>query len=293
MNVLEKIEQQRKKCPYLIYGGAILVAIAFIFTLVFLFTNNGVILGFLIAFLIIGLTIFFVGYGILNNIQRQFKDYIVKAVQKDILPNAIYQENQGVALDDVYKSGLLQVADRSKSKNLMLGTYNNIDFKTCNLYLEERRLHTDKKGNRSVSYVPYFDGKVLIFDFNKTFKSNIIITEASLLEGFYSMKKINYSNDHFNKKYKIYSEDEEFTNLVLNDSIVEALLELDKHNPDSLMISINNTKLYIAINNIDRNLDKVDLNKEINFGVIEYIKKRMDIISYIVSFITENDQLFD
>ena len=173
MRELEILEQKRKKCPYFIYGGIVGAIVSFL--LLILCGHMPVLPIFIILCLFSIIVFIILGNVQFKKIEKDFKNIYMKKVVNDILPGSTYKENMGIALNDVYRSGLLKKADRSRSEDLITGCIKGVNFKTSDLQLLERREHVDSKGHRTVTYVPYFTGRFFIFDFNKNFKGNIML----------------------------------------------------------------------------------------------------------------------
>ena len=290
MRELEVLEQKRKKCPYYVYGG---IGGA-IFSILLLILVSGTDIGILIflCFLLLITSGVFIGVGNIQfkKIEKEFKQIYMQKIVNEIIPGAKYNENMGIALNDVYRSGLLKEADRSKSEDLIVGNIDGVNFKTCDLQLLERREHVDSKGHRTITYVPYFTGRFFIFDFNKNFKGNLVITEASFSKP-YGMKKISMESEEFNKKFKTYAHDDLSAFYVLTPHLMVSLLDLEKQNPGCIMISMNSNVMYMAINN-NRDTFSLKMNQKIDDSLIEFFRKDMSVINNIIQEMKLNNKIF-
>ena len=288
MKELEKLEQKRKKCPYFVYGGVI-GAIVF-FLLLILCGHMPVLPVFIILCLLTSIILIIVGNVQFKKIEKEFKNIYMQKVVNEILPGSTYQENMGVALNDVYRSGLLKEADRSRSEDLIMGCIKGVNFKTSDLQLFERREHIDSKGHRTVTYVPYFIGRFFIFDFNKNFKGNLVITEASFSKP-YGMKKVSMESEEFNKVFKTYANDDLSAFYVLTPHLMVSLLELEKANPGCIMISMNSNIMYMAINN-NRDTFSLKMNIKIDESLVALFQKDMNVINNIIEEMKLNNKIF-
>lgn len=291
MDKFEKLEQLRKKCPLFIYGGIGTIVLGIILTFLLTIAINGVgtFLGFLV--IITGVVLLIIGNSSFNKIAREFKDACMKEIIDQVLPNSQYTYNMGIPLSDVYKDGLLKRADRAYSEDLIKGNINGVAFKTCDLRLEERRVRTDAKGNTTVTYVPYFVGRYFVFDFNKSFKGDIVVTEAMLPSAFRGLKKIELESEEFNKKFRTYAMDDLSAFYVLTPHLMVSLLELEKNNPGCIMMSMNSNKLCMAINN-NRDTFSIKLNRKIDNTLVELFKREMNVINEIVDEMNLNNKIF-
>ena len=291
MNKFEQLEAIRKKCPQFIFGGiaTIVLGLIFIFLLTMVIGDVCVFLGFIA--IITGSVLIIIGSNRFSKVAREFKDACMQEIIDQVLPNAQYSYNMGIPLSEVYKDGLLKRADRAYSEDLITGNIKGVSFKTCDLKLEERRVRTDSKGNTTVTYVPYFIGRYFVFDFNKNFKGDIVITEGMLPKTFRGLKKIELESEEFNKKFKTYAVDDLSAFYVLTPHLMVSLLELEKNNPGCISISMNSNKLCMAINN-NRDTFSVKLNRKIDNMLVELFKAEMNVINEIVDEMNLNNKIF-
>ena len=290
MKDLEILEQKRKKCPYLAYGGIGGAIVSFI--ILFLTSQAGIVVLQLLSILLLIGSIICIAVGniLFKQIEKEFKGIYMPKIVNQIIPGAIYQEKLGIPLNDVYRSGLLKQADRSRSEDLITGTIKGVNFKTSDLQLLERREHVDSKGNRTVTYVPYFTGRFFIFDFNKNFKGKLVITEASFSKPF-GMKKISLESEEFNKKFKTYAHDDLSAFYVLTPHLMVALLELEKQNPGCIMISMDSNIMYMAINN-NRDTFSIKMNQKIDSKLVDLFESDMNVVNTIIDEMNLNNKIF-
>lgn len=289
MKELTSLEERRKVCPILvgIGTGAIVLGVILLFTLAMTDSFMFPLSMFLCIFP--GIILIVIGNMKFRQVQRDFKNAGMNHIVNEVLPGSTYQENMGIPLNDIYKYGLLQKADRHHMEDLISGTYKDVKFRTCDLRLEERRVHHNGK-TTTVTYVPYFTGRFFEFDFNKNFKGNIVVTEAPLFH-MLGMQKISLESEEFNKKFKTFASDEFSAFYVLTPQLMMTLLDLEKANPGAIMIAINSNKIAIAINN-NRDTFSIRMNQPIDESLFNYLKKDLTIITDIVNELNLNDKIF-
>lgn len=288
MKELEILESKRKKCPYFVYGG---IAGAILSFLLLIATSNMAVIPIFCMLLLMTSIIFIViGNVQFKKVEKDFKNIYMQKIVSEILPGSTYKENMGVPLNDVYRSGLLKKADRSKTEDLITGNIKGVNFKTSDLQLLERREHVDSKGHRTVTYVPYFTGRFFMFDFNKNFKGNLVITEASFSKPF-GMKKVSMESEEFNKKFKTYAHDDLSAFYVLTPHLMVSLLELEQQNPGCIMISMNSNIMYMAINN-NRDTFSIKMNQKIDQKLLDLFEKDLNVINNIIEEMKLNNKIF-
>lgn len=289
MKELEILEQRRKKCPIFIYigiAGLIVGGIVFVLFIGLLPSLVGLPL---LLLIIPGLISICIGNVNFKKIEKDFKRICMEKIITDVIPGATYQENLGIPLNDIYKYNLLQKADRAYTEDLIQGAIDGVKFRTCDLRLEERRVHNNGKST-TVTYVPYFIGRFFEFDFNKNFKGNIIITEAGMVKPF-GTKKISLESEEFNKKFKTFASDEFSAFYVLTPQMMMKLLDLEKANPGCIMIAINSNKMCLALNN-NRDTFTLKMNQPIDDRLYKSIQGDLKIITDIVNELKLNDRIF-
>lgn len=289
MKELEVLEQRRKQCPIFIYVGICGVIIGALLFILFISLDSSLIVLSLLLFLFPGFVFLMIGNIKFKTIEKDFKRICLDKIITDVVPGATYQENLGIPLNDIYSYKLLQKGDRAYTEDLIQGTIDGVKFRTCDLRLEERRVHNNGK-TTTVTYVPYFIGRFFEFDFNKKFKGNIVITEAGIVKPF-GMQKINLESNEFNKKFKTYANDEFSAFYVLTPQLMMSLLDLENANPGCIMIAINSNKMCLALNN-NRDTFSLKMNQPIDDRLYKALQNDLKIITDIVSEMKLNDKVF-
>ena len=94
----------------------------------------------------------------------------------------------------------------------------------------------------------------MIFDFNKEFKSNLIV-ESGFFRNLISREEftsVDTENVEFNKKFNIFAEDEHEAFYILTPSFIEKIENIDeKIESSGIRFLFNNNKLHIGIYNHD------------------------------------------
>ena len=209
---------------------------------------------------------------------------------EEIIPGCQYFSNLGIPLHEIYSYNILKEGDREYIEDLIQGEIKGVKFRTCDLKLEERRVHHNSNGGTTVTYVPYFIGRFFEFDFNKTFKGDIILTESSMMKPF-GMQKISLESEEFNKKFKTFAKDEFSAFYVLTPQVMMSLLDLEKANPGSIAIAINSNKMVLALNN-NKDTFSLKMNQPISDHIFREFKKEMDVINQIIEELSLNNKIF-
>lgn len=226
----------------------------------------------------------FIGGGILSGYAtRQFKKlsnefktiFLPSEIQK-IYPNCTYEVNSGFHEEEIYRSKVLKKQDRYYSEDLMLGEFEGVKFKSADVKLQDVR-----SNGKSTTVVTTFLGRVYRFEFNKQFKSNILINQPNFFSNLFGWNRVKTESVAFNSELSIYSDNEHDAFYILTPHFMEKLLTLDRKYHDKITFSFQNNQLYIAINT---GLDTFDLKmyKRLDLSILnEYQNQLTDIRDFI------------
>ena len=282
MEELVKLEQKRKKSMIFFtrgISGLILGILSFALLAV---SESGAALISVFLLIIPGIVIMTIGTTKFKSLEKEFKSSCMGKILEEIIPGSTYFPKLGIPLHEIYSYGLLKHGDREYIEDLIQGEVQGVKFRTCDLRLEERRVHRNSNGGTTVTYVPYFTGRFFEFDFNKTFKGNLILSESSMIRPF-GMQKVALESEEFNKKFKTFAKDEYSAFYVLTPHVMTSLLDLERSNPGAISISINSNKMAIALNN-NRDTFSLKMNQKIN--------DHMAVINQIVEEMNLNNKIF-
>jgi len=231
-----------------------------------------------------------VGYGKFRKVSRSFKDQVLVKVMKEILPDTIYNPDQGLDEFTVYRTECLKHADRFHSEDLITGSIENVAFRSSAIRLEERHVQHTKNGTR-VYYVPYFVGRIFEFTFNKEFEGYLQVLEAGSPISNRPFKKVQLESIEFNKKFRTFSTTELSAFYVLTPDIMEEVMKLEARNPGRISFSFTGAILYIAINN-NRDTFELRLFKKIDDSIVEEFKQDLLVIHDIIMSLKLNQNIF-
>jgi hypothetical protein len=243
--------------------------------------------------IIIGLaTVVVLGIGMAEyaKIKKSFKSQVLTDMFKTLIPDVEYLPNRGLAPEEAYASEFLKRADRFHSEDFISGKIGEVDFISSDLKLEERHVQHTKNGTR-VYYVTYFLGRVFRFEFNKNFTGNLQVLEAGSPFSRRKFEKVKLESIDFNKKFKVFAEEELTAFYILTPDIMEAIFNLEKRNPGRISMSFLGDHLYVAINN-NRDTFELQMFRKIDETVIEEFKKDLLVIKDFIVSLKLNNKLF-
>ena len=228
-----------------------------------------------------------VGY---YSLKKTFKQDFLAEMFSKLIPDVTYRPETGLSQDEVYSSEFLKRADRYHSEDYIAGKIGDVDFVSSDVKLEERHVQHTKNGTR-VYYVAYFVGRVFRFDFNKVFTGNLQVLEAGSPYSRRKFNKVKMESVDFNKKFKIFAEEDITAFYILTPDIMEAIFNLEKRNPGRISMSFLGDHLYVAINN-SRDTFELQLFRKLDQSVIEEFKQDLLVIKDFIVSLKLNNKLF-
>ncbi len=223
------------------------------------------------------LVIGFLGGGILSGyarsqfkrISNEFKTIFLPDEIQRIYPDCTYDVASGFHEEEIFKSKVLKKQDRYYSEDLMIGKYEGVSFKSADVKIQDVR-----SSGKSTTVVTTFLGRVYKFDFNKRFKSNILVNQPKFFDNIFGWNKIKTESVKFNSELSIFSDNEHDAFYILTPHFMERLLILDRKYQDKISFSFLNSQLYIAINT---GIDTFDLKmfKPLDLTIIDVYKKQL------------------
>ena len=219
-----------------------------------------------------------------NNFKKAYKHLIILEIFKKVFTNVNFLPDKGLNYNLFKTIDVLDKPDRYTTNDYIKATYNNINFETADVHFEER--HTTSKGR--TYYTTMFQGQWYIFDFNKSFVSDVQIIDSNFThtsrKSFFSkpFNKIQLEDMEFNNLFDTYAQNDLDAFYLLTPHVIQKLKTLKYANSGNLIFCFNNNKLHIGVNN-ERNSFEPNLYRPININEIEQqtLQEIYDIISFI------------
>ena len=188
--------------------------------------------------------------------KEMYKKLVVYSTLSKTFTNVRYEPNSGIDRDYLASLDMIDMGDIYESEDYVSGNYKNVAFFLSDINIEEEETKTDSKGNEETYYETLFKGQWMVFDFNKSFKSNIQLAEKVFWGGTdrklfpeKKYKKIKLESSEFNKKFAIFAENEHEAFYVLTPRMMENILSLADKCEAPLFLCFINNQLHIGLNN--------------------------------------------
>lgn len=222
----------------------------------------------------------------------EYKKTIVASHLGKIFNELRYEPKNGLSKDLLRSTGMIRTGDIFDSSDYISGNYKNIKVEGSDIHIEEEHTTTDSDGHTTTTYVTIFLGKWLIFDFNKTFNSDLQVVGKNFsghmidLFGKDRLKKVEFESDTFNKAFKVYSQNEHEAFYLLTPSLIERIEKLGEQLKYQVMFCFVNNQLHVAINN---NKDNFEPSYKVKIDSPEVEHMINDEIKQITNFVDELD----
>lgn len=203
-----KLESLRKKAKNIYIIGIILSSIFGLFFGLsaesFFFCILGFVIGIIITIII--------GIKLSKEFNKAFKDVFVLKSLQEIFTDLIYNPEKGLDESVIRNTQMMNMGDRYSSNDFISGKYKNFNVVQADVHIEEEHETIDSDGHTTITWVTLFRGRWMIFDFNKTFKTNIQVCQKGFgkakLNNLFSKskyKKVMMEDQKFNNNFKIYA----------------------------------------------------------------------------------------
>lgn len=285
-NNLEKIENARKKTV----RNLVLMLILFVIVLLGLYVALGETFSkFGPFFVVIGAIGVLFKYGSdSQKFNKLYKENIVLPCLKGIFTDVQYLPENGISRSTISGTGMMSTGDRFHSSDYLKAKYKDINFECSDVHIETES--TDSDGH--TTYNTIFRGQWYIFDFNKTFKSDIEVCEkwfgsnrTGSIFDTERLKKVELEDVDFHKNFKVYAKNEIDAFYILTPPMIERIKKLNEEVSGKFLFCFCNNKLHVGLYN------NKDLYEHSIFSKVELEKAREKVLGELLVIIKFVDTL--
>ncbi len=247
---------------------------------------------FVIDLVVIAIASSIIVSGPKNRYVSNFKNYFVKRTLEKTFTDLQYNPNRGIPESVISGTGMMYTGDRYTTNDLISGKYKNINFMQSDVHIEEEHESTDSDGHTTRYYVTIFQGRWMIFDFNKTFKANVEVCEkgfsgnqANTLFGKSKYQKVKMESEEFNKVFRVYAQDPHEAFYIVTPSLMEKIMRLEAANKGKLFLGFCNNQLHVGIHDGSDSFEPGSCFSKINED--EIMNRMSTDVSKITMFVDE------
>lgn len=232
----------------------------------------------------------------IDKFNKEFKNIFVLKSLHHFFEDLDYKPEKGFSEEYIQNVGMLDTGDRFDSNDYISGTYKNIKFEQSDIHIEEKHVEEDDEGNEEVVWETIFMGRLMVFDFNKNFKTNLQVLSSSFgantLPWNKKFSSVKMEDAEFNKHFIVYAESEHDAFYILTPHFMEKIKDITKKLNCGVMFGFVNSRLHVAINNAEDSFE-YNVFKPINEQEIEEnIVKDIKLITNFVDELNLDNDLF-
>ncbi len=295
------IIRKNRKCNLI---GTIIIGILIVMS-IFVITSSKIEFYFAIIIILIELIFSIIILNIIKNIvngkdiyifYKEFKSIFVLNSLHCFFENIDYKSEEGFSKKYIMENvGMLNTGDNFYSNDYISGTYKGIKFEQSDIHIEEKHEEEDD-GNKKDVWETIFMGRLMVFDFNKSFKANIQVAShhfrANTLPWKKKFSNVKMEDVEFNKQFSVYAENEHEAFYILTPHFMAKIKDIIKKLNCDIMFGFVDSRLYIAIDNHDDSFE-YNVFKPINEQEIEEdIVKDIKVITNFVDELNLDNNLF-
>lgn len=189
--------------------------------------------------------------------QEKYKEYFKKLFVEEPFCRAFgqvtYKYDQGIEKERLDETDMICLGNRYYTNDYVQGYYKNVRFERADIKIQQ---HTST-GKHSYT-VTYFNGRYLIFEFNKEFHCDLQIIgrgfdnsqkNNSIFTGKEDRRhKIELEDIYFNEMFQVLGQDDHEAFYIITPHFMEVLKGLYESMDGELMLCFINNQLHVAIN---------------------------------------------
>lgn len=185
--------------------------------------------------------------------KKAYKGYFVHKSLLRVFDNLEYDHNLG--LPRAFVQTIMTGGDRYSSNDLVMATYNDINFVQADVHTEREHRSTDSNGHTTTHYTTIFRGRFLVFEFRRDFNFRLMVAGKSFPgarltygEDRRKYKRIETESIGFNRRFNIYAQDGFEAFYILDPAFIEKIEAIGETYKDNILFAFIDKKLYVAVN---------------------------------------------
>ncbi len=242
---LNRLESMRRKLmrifliAFLLIGAAVLL-----FFMVPLFSVI------LLAAAVILLTAAWGSIG--RKYKAAFKKEFVEEILRMYFTDLVFDPGRGLSRQVIADTNMMSMGNRYRSDDYICGKYKGIPFEQADVCIQQVT-----SNGKSSSTTTYFEGRWMIFFFNKDFQWDLQVREkgfayAKKSGGWFSgkpkMHGIQMENMRFEEAFDVYCMNDHEAYYILTPHIMQSMIELKEQTEGRLLLCFVGGFLHVAVN---------------------------------------------
>ena len=214
--------------------------------------------------------------------REKYKGLFVVWPLKSLFTEVVYDMHKGISSETIDSTNMMYMGDRYHSEDFVSAKYKNIKFEQSDVHIEREYTTTDSRGHTTTHWVTIFEGRWIIFDFNKKFTTNLSIVQKGFKNSksgkwfWNDLEKVEMESENFNQKFKVFAENAHEAFYIITPQFMNKIENVCSNCWWRCIFCFVNNKLHIGINDwtnsfepdgyfkkIDKNHHRKKVTKEI------------------------------
>lgn len=184
---------------------------------------------------------------------RIYKLLMVEKPFQEAFEQCRYLPEQGLSETEVANTRLMNMGDDYHSEDYVTGYYNGVRFERADVKITET--HRDSKGNSHT--VTLFQGRWMIFEFNKNFRSDIQLIQSgfsgySTHSGIFTSRatrreRVEFEDESFNRNFRCYAQDQHEAFYVLTPHFMTSIQRIASLMDGRIQFGFINNRLHVIV----------------------------------------------
>lgn len=253
-----RIENKRKeifhKQKISIYVSLSILLLSIIFLIFGIIYLNGILFILFIISLVASLCVYFISYATNNKKYLEYSrnDILSEALKFNYGDDYIFKEDEGVDLEILKDSGIINNPYDYVSEKFLSSTYKNVKFISSRYRLDYMHIvtYSDKNGVHTREEINHYYGKFIRYEVKRNNNCYLSILEkgATKSEPYKNNrigKEIEFESINFNKKFNVRSTDESKAMYLITPQVQCDLYDFDNAFLSNLMCVLCDRFIYI------------------------------------------------
>ncbi len=193
--------------------------------------------------------------------EAEYKKRVIGGITGSLEPGMAYHPDRGLPESWFHACGLYEGdVDRYSCEDLFEGRIGKTSLWLSEVHAEDKRTRTDSKGRTTTYWVTLFKGLLVVADFHKDFKSEVIVTPDFAEATFGRIGRMfqkwggnleEMENPEFEKAFVVRATDPVESRYVLTPDMQERMLALRGRLNNDVRFAFRTSHVYMTIPNND------------------------------------------
>jgi len=285
---IQRLENKRRKYDkrYKLYVAAIilfLIIFVYVRMVIKLNTPDGT-LWYLFAFIfaIVAMCFYAMAHLEKNKYKENIKDELIPMIIASVFEDCTYQKYGLININEVHESRFYNEFERFRSKNLLMGAYQDINFEAFDLELINIHYRMNRNNEKVEDEKIFFKGRYYIFHLNYANPTVVKLIQDKKRFSQHLLTQVKTNSEDLNQKFQVWTTNENHFLEVLTNTRVQAILNLENEHKGKMNISFEQNKVYIAVNDRKEYLH-LKLNQKVDPKYLKAFYDEFEIIKTIIN----------